>query len=46
VVKAKIKNKQKKKKNEVAQPLAKDVIMGKVDYDGSMDSPSATLDDI
>ena len=35
-VKAKI-QKAKKKKNEVSQPLAQDVILGKVDYDGSMD---------
>lgn len=43
-VKAKIKSvKPKKKKNEVAQPLAQDVILGKVDYDGSVaDESEAT----
>ena len=40
-VKAKIKSvKPKKKKNEVAQPLAQDVILGKVDYDGSVGDES------
>lgn len=45
MVKAKIR-KPKKRNNEVAQPLPKDVILGKVDYDGSMDASEATLDDI
>jgi hypothetical protein len=45
MVKARIK-KPRRKKNEVAQPLAKDVILGKVDYDGSRGSPEETLDDL